>query len=153
MSIVKVLLTLSFIVVMLTACPMKEIYKYKGGVISSHGIELSPQTVYYSEFKGEFKADFVLNIFNTSNQPIVLNFKETFLLAENQKIAIENVIFKFGKEGELESSTNLTIPPQRDTLIGLYFKGKMYSYKGDINLIFKSNDINIQIPYKRILKK
>lgn len=43
-------------------------------------------------------------------------------------------------------------PAKTDTRIGLYFKGKIYSYKDDITLNLISDNIGIQILYKRISK-
>jgi hypothetical protein len=134
----------------LMGCPYKEIYKFQGNDISEKELRIYPVVFYYGKQKDGSYCTAGLRISNLTQQPLILNFNNSHLLAGNNSIPVKNVIYRLGKL--LDPKTNLVIPPATDTIIALLFKNIPSSYKGDINLALSTKDTNNIINYKRIRK-
>jgi hypothetical protein len=139
------------LLILLSGCPYKEVYKSEVGNIFESGVNIYPETVYHIEKKGVFSATFGFKINNTSNDTIRFRFDSSFLSSQTEVIEIEKVIYVFGNL--LNPDTELVIPPMVDTSIALSFKGKFSFKKRDIVLHFNYEKIDVQIPYRYIAKK
>ncbi len=140
------LVTTCFII---SGCPYKETYKYQGQPIVQKEIEVLPQTVYFKKWKNEANCTIGFKIINGTDNVKRFNFQRSYLLTLTDTIQIQNVVFELGK---LENTKeDIMVPPNSDTLVGLYFHGNADQFKGDINLIFSSSGIeDMVIKYKKV---
>lgn len=124
---------LLFLLVGLSACPYKEIYK---PVVQEHniinGLRVSPVVLFYNSHKGQSTCEVDLRINNQSDLIQKVSFSKSYLINSSDTLAIEK-IYALGTALSIEHIFN--IPPKMDTTLGFMFKDLEKNFGDTIRVV------------------
>lgn len=142
-------ISLIFLLLVLSACPYKEIYKTVDQTNEISGLKISPFKLFFSSHKGIATADVIYKITNLTDSVKQANFAKSSLININDTLKVEKM-FAAHYATDIPLQNTFTIRPQKDTLIAFRFKDIKQKFGDTLKVIIGISGVgNTIFIYKR----
>ena len=120
----------------LSACPYKEVYKTVTKEKEINGLKICPLRLVFTLHKKIAQCDVIFRIINPSDSVKEADFAKSYLINTRDTLPIEKIFPAFTATN-LPSQNVFKINPQQDTIIGFTFKGLKESFGDTLKVVLR----------------